>query len=199
MFVERRAELHSWNDWYDIHTWLELWVTNRPQFAFGSFLTQEMTPLTFSQRQTTWQVLNLTACPHVAQCFAKKQHGSTWLRRQLFSIRSAPAYFTICSPFPDLTCLMAFTGEWDYREWKHSGESQSRHRHPLSFEPQAAAEKKQPKSFCCNISPPITNKRTVTSKKKKKHSMPLYKHISSPSFQKVFPKYSKESCRGLSS
>lgn len=82
-------------------------------------------------------------------------------------------YFTICSPFSDPTCLMAFTGEIDYREWKHSGDSQSRHRHPLSLIlsliPQAAAEKKQPKSFCCNISPRNQQENSQEWRKKNTH------------------------------
>ncbi len=32
MFVEREAELHSWNDWYDIHARLEL---RRPELITG--------------------------------------------------------------------------------------------------------------------------------------------------------------------
>ncbi len=151
-----------------------------------------MLPVTFSQRRTTWRVLNLIAYPNVAQRFAKKTRRCELTKGGRYSPsvlhQQSCLYFTICSPCPDPICLMAFTGESNYREWKHSGESQSRHidTHSLSW----TEEKKQPKSFCCNIPPPS---------KKNTASLCINTSISSPGFQMLLPKYSIDSCRGLSS
>ncbi len=147
MFVEREAELHSWNDWYDIHARLELWVNNGPKLALAHFQRKRCPPVTFSQRSTTWRVLYLIACPSVAQRFAKKTRRCELTKGGRYSPsvlhQQSCLYFTICSPCPDPICLMAFTGESNYREWKHSGESQSRHidTHSLSWTSGCSREK----------------------------------------------------------
>lgn len=118
--------------------------------------------------------------------------------RAIRSFRKVYLYFIVWSPFPARMCLMVFTGESAFGEWKHSSESQLRHtlslasQYPL-YLPSILRLKRENSlgAFAATFSVYTqnqTNMRAVQSTPRKKYSLDLYKHfhrfIISPKLQK---------------